>query len=346
MLKKKEQRESEVSRPRVAVTMGDPNGIGPEVIIRSLADSRLGQYIDAFVVGSAAVLKRHMEVLGLHDIELSLFPDRSGRITVLDISPDEEPPVEFGKVTASSGRLAMISVERAVRMCHSREADAMVTAPISKKAVHLAGFSSPGHTEYIAGLIGASAYMMMMVSDNLRIGLVTTHIPIHEVPSAVTRESILDKIEVVSRSLQTDFGVSRPRIAVLGLNPHAGEGGVLGQEERETIIPAIEQANEQGFHVSGPHAADGFFGTRSYLSSDAVLAMYHDQGLVPFKTLTFNTGVNFTAGLSIIRTSPDHGTAFDIAGRGKAVPDSLRTALYVATDIARRRAQSTTQVDG
>jgi 4-hydroxythreonine-4-phosphate dehydrogenase len=225
-------------------------------------------------------------------------------------------------------------------------ADAMVTAPISKEAIHLAGFSAPGHTEYIAGLTGTPSYTMMMVSDNLRIGLVTTHMPVKEVPGSVTIEAILDKIQVLSASLKSDFGVARPRIAVLGLNPHAGEAGVLGREENETIVPAIEKANADGFLVSGPHAADGFFGTRSYLSSDAVLAMYHDQGLVPFKTLTFNTGVNYTAGLPIIRTSPDHGTAFDIAGKGKALPDSLRTALYIATDISRRRVQTANDTDG
>jgi 4-hydroxythreonine-4-phosphate dehydrogenase len=168
---------------------------------------------------------------------------------------------------------------------------------------------------------------------------------VHDVPLSVTREAILEKLEVISNSLRIDFGVARPRIAVLGLNPHAGESGVLGPEEEKTIGPAIEVANERGLIVSGPHAADGYFGTRSYLSTDAVLAMYHDQGLVPFKTLTFNTGVNFTAGLPIVRTSPDHGTAFDIAGKGKALPDSLRTALYVATDIARRRAQIETGPD-
>ncbi len=317
--------------------MGDPNGIGPEVVIRSLSDSRLGRYIDTYVVGSRAVLEQHLDSLGIHDLELSDYPDRAGRITVLDVVPEEKPKVEFGKVTANSGRLAMISVEKAVRMCLDGEADAMVTAPISKEAIHLAGFNVPGHTEYIAGLTGAKTYTMMMVSDNLRIGLVTAHVPVQDVPRSVTREAILEKLEVISNSLKLDFGVARPRIAVLGLNPHAGESGVLGPEEEETIVPAIEEANERGLIVSGPHAADGFFGTRSYLSSDAVLAMYHDQGLVPFKTLTFNTGVNFTAGLSIVRTSPDHGTAFDIAGRGKALPDSLRTALYVATDIARRR---------
>ncbi|MDX1740074.1 MAG: 4-hydroxythreonine-4-phosphate dehydrogenase PdxA, partial [Rhodothermales bacterium] len=299
MLRKKERRQADVTRPRVAVTMGDPNGIGPEVVVRSLSDSRLGRYIDTFVVGSKPVLERHMDALGIRDMELSVYPDRTGRITILDVAPEETPPVEFGKVTATSGRLAMMSVERAARMCLDGQADAMVTAPSSKEAIHLAGFNVPGHTEYIAGLTGATRYTMMMVSDNLRIGLVTAHIPVHDVPRSVTHEAILDKLDVISHSLRSDFGVSRPRIAVLGLNPHAGESGVLGPEEEETIVPAIQEAVERGLIVSGPHAADGFFGTRSYLSSDAVLAMYHDQGLVPFKTLTFNSGVNFTAGLPI-----------------------------------------------
>ncbi len=320
--------------------MGDSNGIGPEVIIRSLSDARLGRYIDAFVVGSAAVVRQHMDSLGLRDFSLSIHPDTSGRITVLDVVPEEKPTVEFGKVTATSGRLAMLSVERAVRLCLGGEADAMVTAPISKEAIHLAGFSFPGHTEYIASLTGTESFTMMMVSDNLRVGLVTAHLPVGDVPEKITQESILEKIRVISASLKVDFGVERPKISILGLNPHAGEGGVLGREEKETIIPAIEKAIAEGYLVFGPHAADGFFGTRAYMSTDAVLAMYHDQGLVPFKTLTFNSGVNFTAGLPIIRTSPDHGTAFDIAGKGKAQPDSLRTALYVATDVARRRSHA------
>ncbi len=345
MLKRKETKREEVDRPRIAVTMGDPNGIGPEVVIRSLSDSRLGRYIDAFVVGSAHVLRRHMEVLGLRDFEVSLYPDRSGRITVLDVVPDESPTVDFGKVTSTAGRLSMLSVERAVRLCMQGDAHAMVTAPISKSAIHLAGFAVPGHTEYIAGLTGAERYTMLMVSDNLRVGLVTAHIPVWDVPKQVTQEAILGKIRVLSDSLRRDFGVARPAISVLGLNPHAGEGGVLGREEKETIVPAIEQAKEEGFLVFGPYAADGFFGTRSYLSTDAVLAMYHDQGLVPFKALTFNSGVNYSAGLPIVRTSPDHGTAFDIAGKGKALPDSLRTALYVATDISRRRAAAAAASD-
>ncbi len=332
--------QSPRSCPRVVISMGDPNGIGPEVVVKSLADARLRKYVDPVVTGSVAVIEQHVARLGLKELSVSAYPDQSGRICVLDVVPNEQPSVEFGKITATAGRLAMMSVEKAVRLCIDGEADAMVTAPLSKEAINLAGFNLPGHTEFIANLTGTSSFTMMMVSDSIRVGLVTGHVPIWDVPKLVTKEAILDKIRVIGSSLVTDFGVPRPKIAVLGLNPHAGEGGVLGREENETIKPAVGAACEEGFSVLGPYPADGFFASRSYLSVDAVLAMYHDQGLIPFKTLTFNTGVNFTAGLPIVRTSPDHGTAFDIAGQGKASPDSFRTALYVALDVARRRVDS------
>ncbi len=328
---------SDHDRPRIVITMGDPNGIGPEVIVKSLADARLTRYVDPFVTGSTAVLEQHVERLGLRDFTISRYPDRSGRIVVFDVVPDEQPTVEFGKITPTAGRLAMISVEKATRLCMSGEADAMVTAPLSKEAINLAGFNLPGHTEFIASLTGTSSYTMMMVSDSLRVGLVTGHLPLCEVPQHITQDAILDKIRVITQSLRQDFAVTHPKVAVLGLNPHAGEGGVLGPEENETIKPAVEAACREGHLAFGPYPADGFFASRAYLTFDAVLAMYHDQGLIPFKTLTFNTGVNFTAGLPIVRTSPDHGTAFDIAGDRKASPDSFRTALYVALDVARRR---------
>ncbi len=328
---------SDHDRPRIVITMGDPNGIGPEVIVKSLADARLTRYVDPFVTGSTAVLEQHVERLGLRDFTISRYPDRSGRIVVFDVVPDEQPTVEFGKITPTAGRLAMISVEKATRLCMSGEADAMVTAPLSKEAINLAGFNLPGHTEFIASLTGTSSYTMMMVSDSLRVGLVTGHLPLCEVPQHITQDAILDKIRVITQSLRQDFAVTHPKVAVLGLNPHAGEGGVLGPEENRTIKPAVEAACREGHLAFGPYPADGFFASRAYLTFDAVLAMYHDQGLIPFKTLTFNTGVNFTAGLPIVRTSPDHGTAFDIAGDRKASPDSFRTALYVALDVARRR---------
>lgn len=331
-------------RPRIAITLGDPNGVGPEVVLRCIADSRLTKFMEPLVVGSAHVLGVHAHQLGYREARVHVVqavPERGQHddVTILDIVEGEQPDVTLGKVTREGGRLAMHAVETATDLCLDGEADAMVTAPISKEAIALAGYKDPGHTEFIARRVGAEAHTMMMVSGELRVGLVTGHIPIWDVPKAVTREAILEKIRILTESLTADFGITRPRIAVLGLNPHAGDGGIMGKEEHDTIVPAIREACEQDYLVFGPYPADGFFAIGGYRAYDAVLAMYHDQGLVPFKTLAFDSGVNYTAGLPIVRTSPDHGTAFDIAGEGKASPGSMRSAIYLAIDIARRRAR-------
>lgn len=332
------------TRPRIAITLGDPNGIGPEVVLKALADRRLLKYMEPVIVGSAHVLQTHAQELGFQDTRFRVVQQiqeatpREG-ITVLDTAQGEKPIVAFGETNEAGGRLSMAAVEQAIALCMKGHVDGMVTAPISKEAISLAGYQYAGHTEFLAERTGSKSYTMLMVAENLRIGLVTTHLPIWDVPKGVTRERICENVNIIHQSLQNDFGIARPRIAVLGLNPHAGDGGVMGTEETQTIIPAIEQCCEAGTLVFGPFAADGFFGMSSYLHYDAVLAMYHDQGLIPFKTLAFKSGVNFTAGLPIVRTSPDHGTAFDIAGTGRAVPDSMRSAIYVALDVARRRAQ-------
>ena len=331
-------------RPRIAVTLGDPNGIGPEVVLKTLADSRLRHHVEPIAVGAAAVLRAHAKALGyadtpIHQVEAvprEALPEDG--ITVLDVTEGEGAKVALGQITEAGGRLAMRSVERAVDLCLSGEADAMVTAPISKEAIAKAGYHVPGHTEFIAERSGSDSFMMMMVTEGLRVGLVTGHIPIWNVPKGITQETVLGKLRVISRSLKQDFGVTRSKIAVLGLNPHASDGGVLGKEEAESILPAISEACKEGDLVFGPFPADSFFGIGGYRVYDAVLAMYHDQGLIPFKTLAFESGVNFTAGLPIIRTSPDHGTAYNIAGEGKASPGSMRSALYLAIDVARRRA--------
>lgn len=330
-------------RPRIAITLGDSNGVGPEVVLKTLLDARLARFVQPIVVGSAHVLNVHASKLGFGDIRIQVvqkIPDhiKSGEVVVLDISQGEKPEVRFGKISAESGTLAMKSVEHATDLCVQGEVDGMVTAPISKEAISRAGYKEPGHTEFIARRVGCDDYTMMMISQELRVGLVTGHTPIWDVPKGVTREAILNKIRVISTSLVQDFGIQRPKIAVLGLNPHAGDGGVLGREEAESIIPAIQSACDLGHLVFGPFPADGFFAIGGYRLYDAVLAMYHDQGLIPFKTLTFESGVNFTAGLTVVRTSPDHGTAFNIAGEGKASPGSMRSAIYLALDVARRRA--------
>lgn len=318
--------------------MGDPNGIGPEVVLKSLAGwNRVWRPL---VVGSAEVLRAHAEALGV-EVTIHAFkevPERStGGLAVLDVAGEEGFDVQFGQVTEEAGRLAVRAIEVATDLCIEGKADAMVTAPISKEAVRKAGFAHPGHTEFIGERTGSSAHAMMMVAGGMRVGLVSGHLPLREVPDAITPEAISQKLRVIDGSLQRDFGIETPRIAVLGLNPHAGDGGMLGREEIEVIAPALEAAREEKLRVEGPFSADGFFGTHQYEDFDAVLAMYHDQGLVPFKALAFGGGVNFTAGLPIVRTSPDHGTAFDIAGEGCASPESMQSALQLACSIVRQR---------
>jgi len=240
-------------------------------------------------------------------------------------------------IDQQAGAIAMQAVDQAVSLCLNGEVDAVVTCPISKEAISLAGYDFPGHTEFIADRVGASQHLMMMVSDRLRVGLVTGHIPLSKVAQLVTGTGIRSTMIMMMESLKSDFGIENPRIAVLGLNPHAGDGGVLGSEDNEIILPEIIHARENGHEVIGPLPADGFFGSAHWKSVDGVVAMYHDQGLIPFKALSFGSGVNFTAGLSIVRTSPDHGTAFDIAGSGIASESSLKKAIEYAVDIVHKR---------
>lgn len=332
------------SSTRVAITLGDPNGIGPEVVLKSLHDPSLMPSMTPLLVGSAHVLRVHADILGFSDLDIHVVDDvpddvPPGDVAVLDVAEEAEPPVTFGAVTAEAGRLAMRAVERAVDACLAGAVDAMTTAPISKEALRMAGYDVPGHTEFIAQRTESTQPTMMMVAGGLRVGLVTSHIPLSEVPEAVTPDAILENIQVIEASLREDFAIDEPKIAVLGLNPHAGDGGTFGDEEEETIVPALETARKEGLRVEGPLAADGYFATQLNADYDAVLAMYHDQGLVPFKALAFDHGVNFTAGLPIVRTSPDHGTAHGIAGKGMALPGSMRSALEVAVAVARHRRQ-------
>lgn len=337
-------------KPRIAITIGDINGIGPEVVLKCLADKRIYRFFTPVVVGSASALEAHASMLGLNKLIMhripgvdQINPDSDQTIWVLDEFPDEDPPIRIGLITEAAGRVAMAAVTKATDLCLGKEVHAMVTAPISKEAIVRAGFNVPGHTEFIASRCDCPAFTMMMVAEGLRVGLVTAHVPLKDVSDAVTSEAILEKTGIIIQALQSDFGIERPRLAVLGLNPHAGDGGVIGREELDIVAPAIREGREAGRLVFGPFPADGFFASRKYRSYDAVLAMYHDQGLAPFKVLSFNSGINYTAGLPIVRTSPDHGTAFDIAGEGKASPDSMRNAIYAAIDIARRRRGDTRQ---
>jgi 4-hydroxythreonine-4-phosphate dehydrogenase len=337
---------SDRPRPCLALTMGDPAGVGPEVVLKSLLDARILRFMRPVVVGSAALLRARLDAMGIERMRIQVIRnvdeqvDAPDVVSVIDTTPKGAPEITIGKISDKAGHLAMQAVERAVDLCVEGSVDGMVTAPISKEAVNRAGYHVPGHTEYIADRLDISSHTMMMVAEQFRIGLVTAHIGIVDVPKAATVEAILAKLSVMDRALRDDFGIVRPRIAVLGLNPHAGDGGLIGREEVDTVVPAIKKACSEGYLALGPFPADGFFASGAYRQYDAVLAMYHDQGLIPFKVIAFDSGVNYTAGLPIVRTSPDHGTAFDIAGRFVARPDSMRSAIYLAVEIARRRIEA------
>lgn len=324
---------------RIAISSGDYNGIGPEVILKCL-NRRKPQNDTIIILSSPRVIDFYSELL---DIPLprqsirTIDDVQSGEINVLKCYDDID--IEPGKLSQKAGKCAMQAVEKGIELCNTGLADALVTAPISKEAVNLAGYHIPGHTEFLAEHTDTDNFMMMLVNDNLRVGLASVHIPIADVPRNITEDSIIRYLRIMNSSLQRDFNIARPRIAVFGLNPHAGDGGIIGQEEQEVISPAIQKAQDLSINVSGPHAADGFFGNKKYEECDGILAMYHDQGLVPFKALSFGAGVNFTAGLPIVRTSPDHGTAFDIAGKGKANASSFEQAFSLARQLSANRKQ-------
>ncbi len=327
---------------RVGITHGDINGIGYEVIIKAMADSRILEMCTPIVYGSPKVAAYHRKAL---DVELFSFNQinsareaNSKRVNIINCV-DEEIRVELGKSTQIAGEAALIALEAAVRDLKAGDIDVVVTAPINKDNIQSDRFHFPGHTEFFATEFNAKNYMMLMVSEQLKVGVVTGHIPVAQVPQMLTKEKILNNIRILHKTILEDFSIRKPRIAVLGLNPHAGDNGVIGTEDQKIIFPAIKQANDEGIIALGPFPADGFFGSGEYAKYDAVLAMYHDQGLIPFKVLAFESGVNFTAGLPIIRTSPGHGTAYGIAGTGMASEESFRNALYLAIDVFENRRQ-------
>ncbi|MBL4648155.1 MAG: 4-hydroxythreonine-4-phosphate dehydrogenase PdxA [Aureispira sp.] len=327
---------------KIGISIGDINGIGLEVILKTLADKRILDWCVPVLYGSTKVASYHKNIIKVKDLTLHNINDIHGlneaAVNVINCWI-ENVKITLGKCTAEGGKYATFSLEQATEDLLAGHLDALVTAPINKKAMQLSGFEYPGHTEYLTSKSQAKENLMLMVNEDLRVGLVTNHLPISQVASTITTELVLKKIELMNNSLKMDFGIDKPAIAVLGLNPHAGDGGVLGSEEIDIILPAIELAKRKGILAIGPYAADGLFGSGNFANFDGILAMYHDQGLVPFKALSFGSGVNFTAGLPIIRTSPDHGTGFDIAGKNTADFSSFRQALYLAMDIARQRAE-------
>ena len=328
---------------RVGITHGDINGVGYVVILKTLADPRFVELCTPVVYGSAKVAAYHRKAIDMEPVNFNIV---TGARQVVDGQNnlincvDEEIKVEIGRPSEQSALAAYTALECAVSDLAEGLIDVLVTAPISKHIMQSQEFNFPaGHTEYLEQRLAGEGEksLMILVNDSLRVALVTGHMPIAQVPQALTKELILERLSTFEKSLKHDFAVRKPRIAVLSLNPHAGENGVLGDEAQQTIIPAIEEAKKNGMLCFGPYAADGFFGTEHYKRFDGVLAMYHDQGLAPFKTLAMDCGVNFTAGLLFIRTSPDHGTAYDIAGKGIASEESFRQAIYTAMDIYRNR---------
>lgn len=325
---------------KVGITIGDLNGIGPEIIVKALQDNRILTDLVPVVYGSNKVISHYKKQLNLQDFNYLSCQNAteisSKKVNVINVW-QEEVQIEPGVSKADGGKYALLSLEAATRDLADGKIDVLVTAPFSKENVAKAGFTFPGHTEYLAEMSGAKEALMILVSGNLRVALVTTHIPIKEISNQLKKELIVAKIEVFEQSLKKDFGLIKPRIAVFGLNPHAGENGKIGEEEQQIIIPAIQTSKNNGILAFGPYPADGFFGSPLRQQFDGVLAMYHDQGLTAFKALCFDDGVNYTAGLPIVRTSPDHGTAFDIAGKMQADEQSLRSAIFLAIDIYRKR---------
>jgi 4-hydroxythreonine-4-phosphate dehydrogenase len=333
-------------KPRIGITLGDMNGIGPEVILKALADNRITAMATPVIYGSAKVISFYKKLLNIEEFNYNQVKTRGQfafkSINVVNVWEDALE-VAPGKPSKESGRASFLALRQACEELRDGVIDALVTAPIDKNASHHDEFPFKGHTGYLTQFFGAADSLMFMVSDNLRVGVVTDHVTLAEVTALITKERLESKLKLMDQSLRKDFGINKPRIAVLGLNPHAGDGGLIGKEDDQIIKPVVQDQRNKGRLVFGPFPADGFFGTSQYTKYDGILAMYHDQGLVPFKTIAFENGVNFTAGLPVVRTSPDHGTAFSIAGKNQANESSLREAIYRACDILKHRGEPSTE---
>ena len=332
-----------MSKILVGITQGDSNGIGYEVIIKALSDPRILEQFTPVIYGSSKIFSFYRKTIPeIEQMDTNAINNareaHPKRVNIVNCLPDSAY-AEPGQATPESAQAAIACLDRAVEDLKAGEIDVLVTGPINKKAMSGQGFGFPGHTEYIQNAFGVKDVTMLMVSSRIKVGVVTGHIPLKDVAASITEEKILSKLRLINESLQKDFCIDKPRIAVLSLNPHSGDGGLLGDEEGRIIIPAIKKAVDEGILAFGPFSPDGFFGLSHYENFDATLAMYHDQGLAPFKALSFEDGVNFTAGLPVVRTSPDHGTAFEMAGRDEADPLSMRAAIFTAIDIFRKREQ-------
>ncbi len=340
----------EEKKIRVAITQGDTNGVGYEVILKCFEAPEMMELCTPIVYGNPRIASYHRKSLansmgeegGVQDVMFHTIRKaeeaEEGKLNLVVVD-EEEVPVSLGHESTQAGQQALGSLEAALADCREGKADVLVTAPINKHSMQGEGFTFPGHTEYLEAAFGQGTHsLMILLNTRLRVALATTHLPLSAVPEALTTGLLTDKLTLLNQSLMRDFGIDEPRIAVLALNPHAGDGGTLGTEEKDIIAPAVSKAyTELGIKAFGPYPADGFFGSAAYVHYDAVLAMYHDQGLAPLKALGMDEGVNFTAGLPLVRTSPDHGTAYDIAGKGTASEASMRQAIYTAIDVLRCR---------
>ncbi|TDQ21973.1 4-hydroxythreonine-4-phosphate dehydrogenase PdxA [Tenacibaculum caenipelagi] len=322
----------------VGISVGDINGIGIEIILKTFEDKRMLEFCTPVLFASNKLISYHKKVLKLntniHGIT-SIDKIVHGKVNLLNIWK-EEVKIDLGNITEEGGKYALKSLQAAVAALKKNQIDVIVTAPISKENIQSEEFNFPGHTEYLEENLEGKSLMILM-TEELRIGLITGHIPVSKVAETITPELIKSKVDIMYNSLKQDFNINKPKIAVLGLNPHCGDNGIIGTEDDEIIRPAIAEIKESGRLVFGPYAADGFFGSKTYEQFDGVLAMYHDQGLAPFKALSFGNGVNFTAGLNKVRTSPDHGTGFDISGKNKADATSFKEALFTSLQIFKNR---------
>lgn len=329
-----------MNRIKIGISAGDFNGIGMEVILKTFDNPKMLELCTPVLYSSAKVLSYHKNIVDLEDFayvnQRSAERLEQGKFNVVNCWQDNVN-INIGQATEAGGKYAMIALEQAVHDLKAGYIDALVTAPINKEAMSMAGFGYIGHTEFLGKHSDGGEPLMLLISEDMRMGMVTTHVPLSEVAPLITKVRVMQKIAQLNDTLKMDFGIEKPTIAVLGLNPHAGDGGVIGKEDQEILHPAVLEMKKKGTLAFGPFPSDSFFGSGQYKKFDAILAMYHDQGLIPFKTLSFHAGVNYTAGLSFVRTSPDHGTGYDISGTNVADPESFRQAVFAAIDILRSR---------
>ncbi|MBS1518374.1 MAG: 4-hydroxythreonine-4-phosphate dehydrogenase PdxA [Bacteroidetes bacterium] len=314
--------------PRIILTTGDPNGIGPEIILKIFSDSKFISKFDLSVLGNKKIFDHYSQETSLKNIP----PEK-----IIEMDLPSGFMVTPGKISSKAGKISGDSVLKAAHLCMRKEFDAMVTLPLSKESLNLGGFNYPGHTEMLKEITDSGEVVMILHSAKFSVALITGHIPVKKISGALTRGTIIKKLITINNSLVKDFGIRSPSIGMLSLNPHAGDGGMIGNEETDVIIPAMDELNSVGFRIRGPYSSDAYFANKSYRRFNITAAVYHDQGLIPFKMIAFDKGVNFTAGLKIIRTSPDHGTAFDIAGTGRADPQSTYEAIKLAAKLVKKK---------